>query len=503
MPMPLVRCVAVAALLAMGGCAPSDVTAVTIPASSGATPAAPRTLRRVHETATPEHPLDAWMGTSVDDVVRVRVVDGTGRPVSGLAVRFTHGQAPAPRLDTLVVSDADGVAALGAWALPARDTSDVLLHVDATLPDGESAGPMNTTSNSTPERSDARSDGQRTVRFTVRAWRDLARFGGRGPLVLTRLPMARSSLEAVLPLGTFGAHDALPSADAVLVPTPGALPIVHAMADGLITEIDHAAGVVTLRVRDHARIRLGGVALRRDLWVGRIVRAGDSLGSMELASDRVGLTMRVLDASSSRTGWVRPERYGARRHAAFFARYLVDSLRSHVFGLVRRAAPDLDGRIDYDQAGRLVGTWFDASAPSITHATTTDASITGLSSSHAQQVAEFDPSASVAPVALTFAYDAERPGQVRIAAGSALAAMLGVRGVRAIAWEDPDPASVDISTGLVRYHLYAADDALRLGVADRVLLVQLLSDNRLRAEVVSANGGDQSRFTARAIELIR
>ena len=106
-------------------------------------------------------------------------------------------------------------------------------------------------------------------------------------------------------------------------------------------------------------------------------------------------------------------------------------------------------------------------------------------------------------MALTFAYDAERPGQVRIAVGSALAVVLGLRGVRAVAWEDPDPADVDATRGVVRYHLYDTDDEVRMGRADRVLLVQLVASDTLRAEVVAVTGSETAVFSSRVVTLIR
>jgi len=221
----------------------------------------------------------------------------------------------------------------------------------------------------------------------------------------------------------------------------------------------------------------------------------------------------VLDATMNRTRWIHPERYGTRRNAVFFARYLADSVRSDAYALVRRAAPDLEGRIDYDRDGRLVGTWFDAASPAIsTGAVTAGAVAAGavaagapdvFSPNTATRTLDVDPSAVLAPLALTFAYDAERPGQVRIAVGGAVARALGLRGVSAVAWEDPDPADVDVMRGVVRYQLYRTDDEVRMGRAERVLLVQLVDRDTLRAEVVPSSGTDGMAFSPRAITLIR
>ncbi len=329
-------------------------------------------------------------------------------------------------------------------------------------------------------------------------WRDLTRFGGSAPAVFERLPIDRQHLAAILPLGTLGRDEALPSSDAMLIPRIGQVPAVHAMADGLVIEVDEAAGAITMRVRDQVRVRIGGLTLQQGISVGRVVRAGDTLGVLDPSRDDAMLAVRVMDAGVQRTNWVNAERYGARRNAAFFARYLVDAERSAAFALVRRAAPDLEGRIDYDRQGRVVGTWFDPASPAVA----STAQMTTVSPFAAVRASELDPSAAIAPVALTFAYDAERPGQVRVAAGSGLAATLGIRGVRMVAWEDPDPADIGVSSGIVRYHLFSSDDA-RIGQAEQVLLVQLITDDTLRVEIVAARGAASAGFSSRALTLVR
>ncbi|MEQ1689727.1 MAG: hypothetical protein ABMA00_00465 [Gemmatimonas sp.] len=439
-----------------------------------------------HENSEPR---DAWMGDSLRDVARVRVIDADGQPVSGVPVRFTVaarsgfiGAFDGSSRDTITValSDEGGIASAGIWRLPTRDTIAALHVATAQLVSGDTA----------------------IVRIVVRAWRDLSRFGGDRALVIDRLPIERRWISAILPLGTFGTDDALPSADALLLTQTREPHAVRAIADGLITEIDARRGAITMRLRDHIRLRIGGVVLRGDLWVGRVLHAGDSLGAVDSSPTSDGVAVRVLDATTTRSRWVHPERYGARRNISFVVRYLADSVRSAAWALVRRAAPDLEGRIDYDRDGRLVGSWFDPSAPVITSRGSTAGQLAN-SQFGSTQAAEIDPTASLAPTAMTFAYDAERPGQVRIAVGSALASSLGTAGVRAVAWEDPDPADVGVARGLVRYHLYPSDDEERMGRASAVLLVQLVDATTLRVELAPATSHDAVGFSARAITVIR
>ena len=479
-------------LVACGDASREGVTGV---APEGGRAAAVRSIVRIDDAGSPAQPINAWMGDRVEGAARVRVVDANGQGIAGVAVRFVMDSDSVARdgdvaTSSVVASGPDGVASVSALVLPASDTVVRAHRLVARIADG---------------RGDV-------VTFVLRAWRDLSRFGGSTPMVLAALPIDRRAVAAILPLGTFSTDDALPSPDALLMPASLGRFMVRAPADGLVTELDTAGGSVTIRVRDAVRVRIGGVEVQRALWVGRVVHAGDVIGTFAPGTKRDGLAVRVLDGATQRTNWIRPERYGARRNATFFARYLADSVRSDVFALVRRAAPDLAGRIDYDRGGRLVGTWFDASvsagastrsSASTASAATYAASMPLTPQMTAAHAAELDPAAAAAPLALSFVYDAERPGQIRVAIGRGLARALGLQGVRAVAWDDADPAEVDVARGTVRYYLYAIDDEVRMGRAERVLLVQLVDATTLRVELVSSTGGDTASFTTRALVLVR
>ncbi|MCC6242772.1 MAG: hypothetical protein IT353_08015 [Gemmatimonadaceae bacterium] len=502
------------ALLAMGAVATACDNTTAPAGVTAATPDGPSVSQRlrieaVDQRASADLPRDVWMGTSSGDLLRVRVFDASGA-VYGAAVRFQVVVGGAQNVDALISrivhTDTAGVASIADWQLPVSDTVATLYRVIAQL--------LDSAASATP------------VHFALRAWRDLRAVGDASTLVLTQLPIAREAIHAIRPLGTFANGDALPSADAIIIPI-AAPQRVGAMSPGVITDIDWRAGAVTVRTRDAVRVRLGGLTLRSDLWIGKRVAAGDSLGAIEGPSAADGLRVRVLDgsvsdsasasvsarASWSRPSWIRPERYGARVTATFFGRYFPSELRSVVYSLVRRAAPDLDGRFGYDQSGRLVGTWFDPTAPVVAQPAPTSspssmpmdfsAAIGELQTFSTHRAGDVDPSDALGNVALTFAYDAERPGQVRIATGAALARTLGLDAVQTVAWEDPDPAAVHETAGAVGYHLYASDDEVRLGRPSRVLLVQVLGSNRVKVEVIPGDRAGTAAFTARAIELVR
>lgn len=454
-------------------------------------------LRIVPASGATGAAIETAMGDALDAALAVRVSSATGTPHVGVPVRFemwdvsAHDSAAprvsAPARSQVALTDEHGVAKPSDWRAPAADSVLRTVSIVASI---DAAG------------------GRSAVDYRIRAWRDLRRYGGTSSLVIDALPVDRDALVAVLPLGTFRADEALPSADAILLLAPGRTHRVSAPVAGLITELDRTEGTITLRVRDHVRLRLSGIDVRADVWVGMAVPASAPLGSVAASAIAAEIGMRVLDATAPSMQWINPERYGARRMTRFFARYLADSLRSEVYGLVRRSAPDLDGRIDYDREGRLVGTWFDHSVPlEAAPRGASPAGLIGLSQPGlvfaGVQASEIDPSESLNGLGLTFAYDAERPGQTRVAIGRDLAAALGVGGLHTVAWEDADPAEVDVTRGPVRYRLFDADDEARVGRGDRVLLVQLLDATTLRVESIEARDANRATFSSRAVTLVR
>jgi hypothetical protein len=315
---------------------------------------------------------------------------------------------------------------------------------------------------------------------------DLRRFGGTAPAVFETMPVTPAQVTGIRPLGALRAPEGgLPSVDATVLVRGdgGARTTVFAVADALVIGVDARERVVELRVRDDVRVRYAGVIPDATLRVGQVLSSGAPLGVLAVAAE--GLALRVTDVAVVRDGWIAPQRYGARRHAAFFVSYLAEAIRPAAWALVRRAAPDLAGRVAYDRDGFLVGTWFDPSlAP--------DAGSLPAGDEPA------DPAPVLAPRSVTLAYDAERPGEVRIAIGGAVGAALGVSGVFAVAWEDPDPATVSVASGERRYRLYPEAAATRIGAPVAELAVRLLDDRTVRLSVHREGGA-----APRTVTLIR
>ena len=119
---------------------------------------------------------------------------------------------------------------------------------------------------------------------------------------------------------------------------------------------------------------------------------------------------------------------------------------------VDREGTDKDGRIDFDQPGRLIGNWFLDVSPALV-----DGSPGGWDGE------------------LAFAYDCQHPSKIVIAIGGSLALM----GKWSIPSDAPDPASIGVAQGLVTYPLWSPFDPIQVGT----MLVQLTDESHLKVEV--------------------
>jgi hypothetical protein len=148
-------------------------------------------------------------------------------------------------------------------------------------------------------------------------------------------------------------------------------------------------------------------------------------------------------------------------------RYFEGAVGSQLYGKVQRLGADLDGKFDYNVAGRLSGTWY----------------VEG----------------TLLPYPLCFAYDTYDPSQPRISLG----VPVGPDGVFAIGSGEPDPGTVSVASGLVRYTLTTSRTGLPInGGPGGTLLVQMLTDTEIRAQWF-ADGTSASSFTSTAHTLER
>jgi hypothetical protein len=290
--------------------------------------------------------------------------------------------------------------------------------------------------------------------------------------VLTQLPIDLSAIEFVVPIGNLNPPGhTLPTDHAYLYhrlrnPNAPVYPVV-APAGGTVRYVtrgnDDAIGV---QVTAATMYYLGHLLVDAGLNSGSIVTAGQHLGVTSQLS--FGLDLGVINDGVT-VFFVNPERYGSNTlHAESPLPYFAEPLRSAVYAKVESAVPANNGRIDFDRAGRLAGNWF----------------LDGLAASDSGNV-------NAGPRQLAFVRDVLTPSAVRISVGGTLA----LTGVFAVDGAAPDPADVSAASGAIAYRLYFGQAG---GPSVGVLMVQLLDDATLRAEIFAGSQDARADFTPAA-----
>jgi len=206
-----------------------------------------------------------------------------------------------------------------------------------------------------------------------------------------------------------------------------------------------------------------------NIKVGTMVHAGDLIGT---TGPGASLDLGAYDLAVTLPGLISPARYPSQTlHCVSPWQYFAEPIRSQIYSRIRRvpSAPDRDGRIDYDIAGRLVGSWFHDS-------------VTGL-----------DSSGPIGwPKSLAFAYDYNDPSLVRISIGGTIAAP-GVWTIDPLA---PRPENVTVGSGKVVYRLmYTGSTNVQSGL----MVVQMIDDMTIRVEVWEGSQATDADFDSRAM----
>lgn len=208
------------------------------------------------------------------------------------------------------------------------------------------------------------------------------------------------------------------------------------------------AATCTFRVRFSNMVKLGG---RLGDAVGRLgaksstpnlsVKAGELIGYTGLPTAQ-GIDVWVENDNKTLTGFVHPAQYtsfeGWKTHMVDLFDSTKEPLRSRLLGFAERDAAPRFGKIDYDVDGKLVGNWFRVGSG-------------GYSGGKHGGEGYWDGHLAVV-------YDGNDPGQIEISFGN----YQGAAQQFAVAGNTPDPATVDVTTGLVKYELgqverYSAD----------------------------------------------
>lgn len=236
--------------------------------------------------------------------------------------------------------------------------------------------------------------------------------------------------------------------------------------------------------------------LRKGDWaaVQMKVTEGELIG-------RIGgqtLDFAVFDYTKQLPGFIVPEHYlgeSWKIHVVDPFIYFKEPIRSQLLALNPRQATPREGKIDYDIEGKLVGTWFKEGND-------------GFGESGGE-----DPSPWRAH--LSFAYDSLDPSALVVSIGDygGSSAQFAVKG------NSPDPATIDVSSDLLKYeltfmeyfrsssgekwdrmHVYTDIQARPQSIVQGVALVQILDSRKIKFELFPGKSANQvTGFTNSAL----
>jgi len=211
--------------------------------------------------------------------------------------------------------------------------------------------------------------------------------------------------------------------------------------------------------------------------VGMTVEAGQVLGT---SSGPRAVDFGAIYTPVTLPGFIDPNRYHWQtQHTVSPLAYYEEPLRSALFAKVLRDSADPQGKIDFDQDGRLVGNWFLEGVP---------AEQSDWPENWNKQIA--------------FVYDVKVPTMVRVSIGGQLAMM----GAYAASPTDPDPAMVSQTSGKVVYRLYprgALTDTPDYSALQGLVIAHVLSDRRIKVEAFQTNQESIPEFTSNAKIYVR
>lgn len=313
-----------------------------------------------------------------------------------------------------------------------------------------------------------------------------------GPGVLSVSPLDTSTLIAATPLGALAPPGHVLPTDHVYLyivdPWNGQQQLndcsarpVRAAGSGVITFVLRTESTgdtkVDVQMTKTFHYYYDHVQLKSGMIVGTRINAGDTIAYT--MGRCPGIDLGVIDADVSPAGFVNAARYGpSTGHAASPYKYFAEPLRTWLYSRVRlyEGVPaNKDGRIDYGVRGKLVGDWFHESL------------VSGSS------LNAMGPDGW--PKTISFAYDWFNSASPRISIGGTIAEP----GVLSTESSAPDPATISVANGLVAYKTTAT-----LGrIASGWMLVQMLSEDRIRVQYFSGAASQPVGFTVAAQEYSR
>ena len=295
-------------------------------------------------------------------------------------------------------------------------------------------------------------------------------------------PLDEGDIRFIVPLGNLNPPGHTFPSDHIyfynrIPPAPPDAPVpVRAPGDGTVQF------VLAMGVESQVGVRTGSfiyyldhVVLDPAIKPGVVVTAGQQIGVT--GSTAYGIDLGVINEQKT-VFFVNPLRYPSTTvHGDAPLPYFEEPLRSRLYARVQRIGGDLDGRFDFDVAGRLVGNWF------LEGLAVNESAIASAWSRH-----------------LAFVYDNYDPSRVRVAVGGTLP-LIGAFAVPATA---PDPRDVSPSTGRIVYRLLGPGGAGDAPGSQRgILAVEMIDASTLRVEALRDTTATDLPFSAAARRYVR
>ena len=350
---------------------------------------------------------------------------------------------------------------------------------------------------------------------------------GTGTVTFTSPPRKLEDIEMILPLGMMSSEHITPTDHQYYyipnwTPNPQASDLRDALApaDGVITsiqrmpswtfyskqgledyrmEIYHTCTFYTiyihlLKLSPKIKDAAGTFSDTKSVPVKIPVKAGDVLGQAS------ALDFSAHNSEMTLKGFVIPQHYSGepwKIHTVDPFDYFAESLKSELIAKTERTSQPYGGKIDYDIDGKLVGNWFVEGSG-------------GYSGTTSGQYNYWSNHVAVT-------YDAIDPSHVIFSIGTFTTKgegkQFGIKG-------NPDPATVDKSSGMMKYELVNYDYnnggvgqnwdrltfASNLKAVNKdselqgVVLLQLIEDRKLKLEVFPGKtASDVTGFTSNAV----
>ena len=298
--------------------------------------------------------------------------------------------------------------------------------------------------------------------------------GPSATLTFSVTPVEEGNIEFVVPIGNLNppghtfASDHMYFYHRLNHPAAPAFPVV-APAAGTVADVRHDADdSIRIRATSSLTYYLAHIVLDSGVTSGKTVTAGERLGVTSLLAFAMDLG---LVNSDSTLFFVTPARYSSDTlHAESPLKYFSEPLRSRLYA--KEQGSGGDGKIDFDQSGKLVGNWF-----------------------HETLSVPESPNVESGPRHLAFVRDVNQPAAVRISIGGTLT----VPGVWGIPADAPDPAGVTPGSGLVTYRLLFIEGNTQAGV----MLVQMIDAARIKVETFAGSSASPTGFTGAAQTYVR